>query len=145
LGEFSLPLKDVNIYDVFKYAGEMNSMFINNKKYMPPCQTGSRGLGGRHGRNKMADKKLSAYDVLSEVSKEDLIVALKSLGEGKYQNANVKLAGIAEALSKLNDNALTTNDLSNLSEKGKTTIRESINQKIENIENTKANKIQKPM
>jgi microcystin-dependent protein len=46
----------------------------------------------------MTDKKLSAYDVLSEVSKEDLIVALKSLGEGKYQNANIKMSKMAEAL-----------------------------------------------
>jgi hypothetical protein len=81
-------------------------------------------MGGRYGRNEMADKKLSAYDVLSEVSKEDLIVALKSLGEGKYQNANVKLAGIAEALSKLSEKGLAKTDLSNLSEKGKTAIRE---------------------
>jgi hypothetical protein len=33
LGEFSLPPEDANLYDVFKYAGETNSMFINNKKY----------------------------------------------------------------------------------------------------------------
>jgi hypothetical protein len=73
----------------------------------------------------MADKKLSAYDVLSEMSGEDLIVALKNLGEGKYQNANVKLSKMAEALSKLTEKALATNDLSNLSEKGKVAIRES--------------------
>jgi hypothetical protein len=81
-------------------------------------------MGGRCGRNEMADKKLSAYDVLSEMSGEDLIVALKSLGEGKYQNANVKLGGIAEALSKLNDKALAKTDLSNLTETGKTVIKE---------------------
>jgi microcystin-dependent protein len=74
---------------------------------------------------KMADKKLSAYDVLSEMSGEDLIVALKSLGEGKYQNANVKLIGIAEALSKLSERGLAKTDLSNLSEKGKSAIKES--------------------
>jgi hypothetical protein len=73
----------------------------------------------------MIDKKLSAYDALSEVSKEDLIVALKSLGEGKYQNANVKLAGIAEALSKLSERGLAKTDLSNLSEKGKMAIKEA--------------------
>jgi hypothetical protein len=33
LGEFSLPPEDANLYDVFKYAGETNSMFVNNKKY----------------------------------------------------------------------------------------------------------------
>ncbi|MDR1244566.1 MAG: phage tail protein [Endomicrobium sp.] len=73
----------------------------------------------------MADKKLSAYDVLSEMSGEDLIVVLKSLGEGKYQNANVKLAGIAEGLSKLSERGLAKTDLSNLSEKGKSAIKES--------------------
>jgi hypothetical protein len=54
-----------------------------------------------------------------------LIVALKSLGEGKYQNANIKLTGIAESLSKLSENALANNDLSNLTEKGKSAIKES--------------------
>jgi hypothetical protein len=81
-------------------------------------------MGGRYGRNKMADKKLSAYDVLSEMCGEDLIVALKSLGEGKYQNANVKLSKMAEALSKLNEKALANSDLSNLTETGKTVIKE---------------------
>jgi hypothetical protein len=74
----------------------------------------------------MADKKLSAYDVLSQMCGEDLIVALKSLGEGKYQNANIKLTGIAESLSKLSENALANNDLSNLTEKGKSAIKESV-------------------
>jgi predicted nucleic acid-binding Zn-ribbon protein len=79
-------------------------------------------MGGKYGRNKMVDKKLSAYDVLSEMCGEDLIVALKSLGEGKYQNANVKLSKMAEALSKLNEKALANSDLSNLTETGKTMI-----------------------
>lgn len=34
LGEFSLPPENANLYDVFKYAGETNSMFVNNKKYV---------------------------------------------------------------------------------------------------------------
>ena len=33
LGEFSLAPDNANLYDVFKYAGKTNSMFINNKKY----------------------------------------------------------------------------------------------------------------
>lgn len=70
----------------------------------------------------MADKKLSAYDVLSEMCGEDLIVALKSLGEGKYQNANVKLSKLAEALSKLNETTLAKTDLSNLTETGKAIV-----------------------
>lgn len=82
-------------------------------------------MGGRYGRNEMINKKLSAYDVLAQISGEDLIIALKSLGEGKYQNANVKLGCIAEALSKLNDKALAKTDLSNLSERGKKAIKEA--------------------
>jgi polyhydroxyalkanoate synthesis regulator phasin len=100
-------------------------------------------MGGKYGRSEMADKKLSAYDVLSQMCGEDLIVALKSLGEGKYQNANIKLAGIAESLSKLSENVPANNDLSNLTERGRLVIKDRINaetnQRITNVENTKAN------
>jgi hypothetical protein len=44
LGEFTLPPEDANLYDVFKYAGETNSMFINNKKYAA-VPNGNIGFG----------------------------------------------------------------------------------------------------
>jgi hypothetical protein len=44
LGEFSLAPDNANLYDVFKYAGETNSMFVNNKKYAA-VPSGNIGFG----------------------------------------------------------------------------------------------------
>ena len=78
------------------------------------------------GEFSLLPEDVNLYDVLSEMSGEDLIVALKNLGEGKYQNANVKVSKLAEALSKLSEKALANSDLSNLTETGKTVIKEAV-------------------
>jgi hypothetical protein len=45
----------------------------------------------------MADKKLSAYDVLTALSVEDLFVVLQSIGSGQYANKNISLSSLLES------------------------------------------------
>ena len=45
----------------------------------------------------MADKKLSAYGLLSSMSTEDLFVVLQSIGNGEFANKNIKFADLLEA------------------------------------------------
>ena len=42
----------------------------------------------------MADKKLSAFDVLQQLSADDLVVVLQALGNSEFANKNIRFSSL---------------------------------------------------
>lgn len=73
----------------------------------------------------MEDKKLSAYDVLTEMSADDFFVILQALGGGAYTNKNIRFSDLLNAVAK--------KDLSNVELSD--TVRNSLNLMTRNLDN----------